>query len=60
MYKEKLSERFIRIYFINGELLVDVNNLSEWEKILNCKQQIIKIESDEWSWNLKTGEIRFH
>ncbi len=38
MDKEKLklrSERILRIYFIDNELLVDVNKNSEWEEILN-------------------------
>ncbi len=59
MDKEKLkSERFLKIYFIDDELLVDVNDT--WEKILNQKENIIKIESYEWTWNLLTGEVIFH
>jgi hypothetical protein len=58
MDREKLSERFLRICFIDNELLVDVN--SDWEKILNQRERIVKIESSEWIWNLLTGEIVFH
>ena len=61
MDREKLSERFLRICFDNEllvELLVDVN--SDWEKILNQRERIVKIESSEWLWNLLTGEIVFH
>ncbi len=60
MDKEKLrDERFLRIIFIDGELLVDVNN-SDWEKILNQRENIVKIETTEWVWNLLTGEVIFH
>ena len=61
MEKEKLrNERFLRIYFIDN-LLVDVDvNSDIWEKILNQKDRIIKIESSDWEWNLLTGEIVFH
>jgi hypothetical protein len=67
MDKEKLrNERFLRIYFIDNELLVidnellvDVNS-DIWEKILNQRERIVKIESSEWTWNLLTGEIVFH
>jgi hypothetical protein len=58
MDREKLSERFLRIHFIDNELLVDVN--SDWEEILNQREKILKIESAEWTWNLQTGEIVFH
>ena len=59
MDREKLrNERFLRICFIDNELLVDVN--SDWEKILNQRERILKIESSEWTWNLLTGEIVFH
>jgi hypothetical protein len=56
------NERFLRVHFINGELLiVDVNNLnSDWRKILKEKEKIAKIECYEWTWNLQTGEIIFH
>ena len=59
MDKEKLrkDERFLRICLIDGELLVDVNDHDLWEKILNQKQKIIKIENVEWSWNLLTNEV---
>ncbi len=61
MDKEKLtSEKFLKIYFIDNELLVDVNKNSEWEKILNRKNDIIKIQSDNWVWNLLTDEIVFY
>jgi hypothetical protein len=64
MDKEKLrNERFLRIYFIDNVddgLIVDVNSNSDWEKILNQKERITKIETCEWSWNLQTGEIVFH
>ena len=59
MDKEKLRKdgRFWRICLIDGELLVDVNDHDLWEKILNQKQKIIKIENTEWSWNLLTNEF---
>jgi len=62
MNREKLrDERFLRIYFNNVDILVDVNNInSDWEKILNKKEEIIKIETSEWVWNLLTGEVVFH
>jgi len=61
MEKEKLrNERFLRICFIDlVELIVDVNG-DIWEKILNQKDKILKIESSEWIWNLLTGEIVFY
>ena len=60
MDREKLrDERFLRICFIDNELLVDVNS-DIWEKILNQREKIVKIESSEWTWNLLTGEIVFH
>jgi hypothetical protein len=59
MDKEKLrNERFLRIYFIDNELLVDVN--SDWEEILNQKEKIVKIETAEWTWNLLSGKVVFH
>lgn len=60
MEKEKLrNERFLRICFIDlVELIVDVNNVNnDWERILNQREKILKVETDEWSWNLLTGEI---
>jgi len=62
MNREKLKdERFLRIYFNNVDILVDVNNInSDWEKILNKKEEIIKIETSEWVWNLLTGDVIFH
>ncbi len=62
MDKEKLklkSERFLKIHFINGNLLVDVNNSDIWDKILNQKNRITKIESQEWIWDLSNGEVVF-
>ncbi len=59
MDKEKLRERFLRIFFIDNELIIDVNS-DIWEEILNQKDKIVKIESSEWTWNLLTGEIVFH
>ena len=57
MYKEKLgNERFLRVYFIDGELVVDVNS-DIWEKILSQKEKILKIECHEWSWDLLTGKV---
>lgn len=57
MEKEKLrNERFLRIYFDDELLIVDVNN-DIWERILNQREKILKVETDEWSWNLLTGEI---
>jgi len=62
MDKEQLrNEKFLRIYFINNELVVvDVNNDTIWEKILNQRQNIARIETREWIWNLVTNEITFH
>ena len=63
MDKGKLGdERYLRIYFDdNSELVVDVNNVnSDWEKILNRKQNIVRVVTEEWSWNLLNGEIIFH
>jgi predicted O-linked N-acetylglucosamine transferase (SPINDLY family) len=59
MNREKLSERFLRIYFNNVDILVDVNNINSdiWEKILNKKDKIIKVETSEWVWNLLTGDV---
>ena len=59
MDKVKLNDRYLRICFIDNELLIDVNS-EEWEKILSQKEKIIKIESDKWIWNLLTGEVVFH
>jgi len=64
MDRERLTdERFLRIYFVNNyELVVDVNNINSdiWEKILNKKDKIIKIETSDWIWNLLSGEVVFH
>ena len=61
MDKEKLkNEKILRIHFIDS-LPVDVDvNSDIWEKILNQKERIVKIESSDWEWNLLTGEIVFH
>lgn len=61
MDKEKLrkDERFLRIHFIDNELIIDVNDEYYWEKILNQKDKILKIETLEWSWNFLTGEVVF-
>jgi hypothetical protein len=59
MDKEKLSERFLKVYFTNGELLFDINNDIEWQRILNERKNIVKVVSPEWVWNLLTGEITF-
>ena len=58
MYKVKLNEKFLKIYFIDSELLVDVNDT--WEEILNQKEKILKIETADWVWDLVTGEVIFH
>jgi hypothetical protein len=59
--REKLtSDRFLRIHFIDCELLVDVNSDNVWEEILKQKENITKIETLEWIWNLLTGEVKFH
>jgi hypothetical protein len=61
MDRKKLSEKFLKIFFIDDELMIDVNTLnSDWEKILNQKDKIMKIESSEWTWNLLSGEVVFH
>ena len=59
MVKEKLSkERFLTIHLDNNEsIMIDVNNDVAWKKILDHKDKIIKIETEEWSWNLINGEI---
>jgi hypothetical protein len=60
MGREKLRDRFLRVYFTNDELIVDVNNNEAWKQILDQRERIVKIESSEWVWNLLTGEIMFH
>ena len=62
MDKEKLSkERFLTIHFNNSEsIMIDVNNDVAWKRILDQKQNIVKIVSLEWEWNLLTGEVSFH
>jgi len=62
MDKEKLSkERFLTIHFNNNEsIMIDVNNDVAWKKILDQKQNIVRIVSLEWEWNLVTNEITFH
>ncbi len=61
MNREKLTtEKYLRIYFTNNdEILVDVNS-DIWQEILNRKDSIARIETNEWSWNLQTGEVIFH
>ena len=61
MEKEKLrNEKILRIHFIDS-LPIDIDvNSDIWEKILNQKHRIIKIESSDWEWNILTGEIVFH
>ena len=60
MVKEK-SEKYLTIYFDDNELVVvDVNNDVIWESILNHRNKITRIETEEWSWNLMNGEIIFH
>ncbi len=60
MDKEKLrNDRFLRLIFNNDELLVVDVNSDIWEKILNQKNRIIKIESNEWVWDLSNGEVVF-
>jgi hypothetical protein len=63
MDREKLTncEKILKIYFIDdSEATVDVNNDDDWEKILRNKQRIFKIVSQEWTWNVLTGEIIIH
>jgi hypothetical protein len=60
MDREKLRDRFLRVYFTNDELIVDVNNNEAWKQILDQRERIVKIETSEWMWNLQTGEIVFH
>jgi len=56
MDKEKLNERFLRIHFVDNAIIIDVNN-EDWKKILSCKEKIIRIESNEWEWDLSSGKI---
>jgi hypothetical protein len=62
MNKERLKdEKILRIHLDNNELIIDVNvNNDLWEKILSQKEKIVKVESNEWEWNLLTGEVIFH
>jgi hypothetical protein len=61
MDREKLGIQFLKIYFIdNSQLLIDVSDTDNWQKILREKEKIRKIESAEWTWNLMTGEVTFH
>ena len=54
------SERVLKIYFNDGKLLlVDVSG-DNWEEILKQKNKIIRIITDEWSWNLLTNEVTFN
>lgn len=60
MNKELIrDERFIKIYFDDYEIVIDVNDYLEWEKVLNHKDSILKIESTDWEWNRLTGELVF-
>ena len=61
MDKEKLrkDERFLKIHFIDNELIIDANDEYYWERILNEKHKILKIETFEWVWNCLTGEVVF-
>ncbi len=60
MDKKLKNDRFLRVIFNNDELLVvDVNNSDIWEKILNQKNRITKIETQEWIWDLSNGEVVF-
>ena len=56
------KERFMKVIIINNninELVVDVNSDHEWEKIMNQKDKILKIETLDWTWNLLTNEVVF-
>lgn len=50
----KNNEGNLRILFnFNGlliEVLVDVNEDSNWRQIINYKENIVEIESSEWLW----------
>jgi hypothetical protein len=63
MTKERLrDDKILRIHLDDGELIfVDVNvNNDLWKKILSQKEKIVKVVSNEWEWNLLTGEVIFH
>jgi hypothetical protein len=55
---ELRDERFLRICFIDDELMVDVNS-DVWEEILNQRENIVRIETYEWTWDLLTGQVIF-
>lgn len=60
MVKELRNERFLRIYFNDGrELLVDINNDTQWENIMKEKEKIINVSTLEWTWNLLNGNVVF-
>jgi hypothetical protein len=62
MDKEKVikDEKFLKVYFIDGELLVNVNDDDTlWKKILNERERIVKIESVEWLWDLVNNKVVF-
>lgn len=59
MNKELIRERFIKIYFDDYAMIIDVNDYLEWEKVLNHKDSIVKIETSNWTWNRLTGELVF-
>ena len=51
------NEKFLKIIFIDNVLFVDINNEYEWENIMKHKDKIIKIESDDWLWDLQTNHV---
>ena len=51
------KEKFLKIVFTDNVLFVDINNEYQWEKILKHKDNIIKIESNNWSWDLVTNKV---
>lgn len=58
MYKEKfLSERYLRIYLNDGELIIDVNDDEQWKNVLKWFDKIQEIKSTEWKWNVLSGEV---
>ena len=61
MEKRKLSdEKYLKLIFNDGKLLlVDVSG-DDWEEILKQKNKIIRIITDEWSWNPLTNEVTFN
>ena len=51
------KERFLKIIFADNVLFVDINNECQWENIMKHKDKIIKIESDDWLWDLQTNHV---